>query len=70
MSLGIADADQLTNFPEDGIRELRQQVCGYPIWPRGFSMGYSSQGLQFLIGRCEAGSDPCSHLWVTWGVYL
>ena len=21
-------------------------------------------------GRCEAGSDPRGHLWVTWGVYL
>ena len=23
-----------------------------------------------LVSRCEAGSDPRGHLWVTWGVYL
>ena len=23
-----------------------------------------------LYEACEAGSDPCGHLWVTWGVYL
>ena len=55
ISLGIADANLVTNFSEGGIRELRQQVWGYPIKSMRLSTGRSSSSPQVLI--CK---------WVRW----
>ena len=40
-----------------------------PQVTQGWSRG-SEPASPLFSERCEAGSDPRGHLWVTWGVYL
>ena len=51
-------------------------VCGWSMCPWDMRRGgfllssMTFQRIQRSEKGGEAGSDPCGHLWVTWGVYL